>query len=100
MLLTKELIKSIPKLYETENEEDKLCVVKLFNPNGVGTWYIVEYDVVTKDAFGYVDLGYYPELGYFNLAELENYRGKFGLGIERDLHFKPKRWSEIEKNLL
>ncbi|MCK9471685.1 MAG: DUF2958 domain-containing protein [Bacilli bacterium] len=96
-LLTKELIKEIPKLYETENIEDKICHVKLFNPYGVGTWYIVEYDEETKEAFGYVEIGSYPELTYFSLDELEAYRhSRFGLGIERDLHFKPKSWSEIE----
>lgn len=99
MLLTKDLTKFIPKLYETESVEDKLCVVKLFNPNGVGTWYIVEYDYDTKDAFGYVDLEYYPELGYFNLTELEAFKGKYGLGIERDLNFEPTKWSEIEESL-
>jgi len=28
------------------------------------------------------------ELGSFSKSELENYRGKFGLDIERDLYFE------------
>lgn len=95
-LLTDELIKSIPGFYETEKQEDKVCHVKLFNPNGAGTWYITEYDRDTNEAFGYVEIGYYPELSYFNLSELERYRGPLGLGIERDLHFKPTLWSEVD----
>jgi hypothetical protein len=39
-------------------------------------------------AFGLCDLGQgFPELGYVSLAELEGLRGKWGLLIERDLHF-------------
>jgi hypothetical protein len=37
------------------------------------------------------------ELGYFLLAELETFRGKFGLPIERDLYFQPTRLSEVKK---
>lgn len=94
-LLTNELIRTIPKLYETEKIEDKTILIKLFNPNGIGTWYIVEYDEESKEAFGYVDLGYYPELTYFSIPELEAYRGPLGIGIERDLNFIPTLYSEI-----
>jgi len=31
-----------------------------------------------------------PELGYASLAEIASFRGRFGLGIERDLHFTAK----------
>ena len=45
-LMTKEIEKKLPKLYETENipVEDKVAVVKYFNPCGAGTWYGIEYD--------------------------------------------------------
>ena len=98
-LLTKEQIDTIPGIYETEGVKDKICHVKLFNPSGVGTWYIVELDKENNEAFGYVDLGYYPELGYFSLSELESFRGPLGIGIERDIHFKPTPWSKIENSL-
>lgn len=98
-LIPNTLKATIPNLYETEKVQDKICHVKLFNPNGVGTWYIVELDKETNEAFGYVELGGYPELGYFSLTELEIYRGPLGLGIERDLYFRPTLWSEIEKTL-
>jgi hypothetical protein len=35
------------------------------------------------------------ELGYFSLAELEGFRGPFGLGIERDRHFGEPKLSEV-----
>ena len=39
--------------------------------------------------FGFVSIfnDWNDELGYFSLEELESFRGMFGLGIERDLHF-------------
>jgi hypothetical protein len=46
--------------------------------------------------FGYV-IGFEKEWGYFSLSELESARGPLGPPIERDLHFTPKPFSEIEK---
>lgn len=98
-LLTKALEKKLPKLYETEEtpSEEKMCMVKLFNPVGAGTWYIIEYDAEEKLAYGLVEMGSYPELGYFSLDELEKVRLPLGLKIERDRYWKPKALSEVEK---
>ena len=46
------------------------AVLKLFNPTGIGTWYLSEYDQESKIAFGVADLGD-PEMGSFALWELE-----------------------------
>jgi len=35
------------------------------------------------------------ELGTFSLDELQSYKGRFGLGIERDLHFKARTLKEV-----
>jgi hypothetical protein len=85
MLITKEISRKLPKLYANENvnPEDIKVPLKLFNPTGIGTWYITEYDPDTEMAFGWCDLGF-PELGYVSLEELRNFKGLFGLGIERD----------------
>ena len=32
----------------------------------------------------------FPELGGISLSEIQDYRGPLGLGIERDLYFKPR----------
>ena len=70
---------------------DHVPVVKLFNPCGAGTWIVTELDPEDPSvAFGLADLGFgFPELGSFSLEELSAFRGPFGLGIERDLHFDP-----------
>ncbi|QFZ84674.1 DUF2958 domain-containing protein [Variovorax paradoxus] len=66
---------------------DPLPVVKLFTPNAGATWLLTELDAEDV-AFGLCDLGQgFPELGYVSLTELESLRGRWGLPIERDLHF-------------
>ena len=98
MMLTKETRKRIPKLYETEMVPvlEKVVVVKFFDPCGSWTWYVVEFD--QKDTFfGLVD-GLELEWGYFSLSELKSVKTKpFGLGIERDLHFTPKKIKDIDR---
>lgn len=75
--------------------EVKMATVKLFNPTGAGTWYLSEYDSNERMAFGASDLGYGAELGYIGMEELVAFRGRFGLPIERDLHFTPCLLSEV-----
>lgn len=69
---------------------DPLPVVKLFTPDASATWLLTEIDPDDHDhAFGLCDLGQgFPELGYVSLAELQSVRGRLGLPVERDLHFK------------
>lgn len=74
---------------------DQVAKVKLFNPQGAGTWYIAEYDPETRIAYGLAVIQE-AELGYFDMAELVEFRGRFGLPIERDLHWEPRPLSECE----
>ena len=96
-LLTKELLARFAKLGRQEDSTDPIVVAKFFTPAGAGTWYATEYDPETSEFFGYVSIfgDDCDEWGSFSLAELESYRGKFGLGIERDLYFGEKRISEV-----
>jgi hypothetical protein len=72
--------------------KERKPVVKLFNPCGAATWLISELADDGDSMFGLCDLGMgSPELGYVSLAELSSFRGRFGLGIERDLHFKASK---------
>ncbi|MHC2585419.1 DUF2958 domain-containing protein [Bradyrhizobium diazoefficiens] len=73
----------------TPAEIDFEPVVKLFNPCGAATWLLTEIDPSDETvAWGLCDLGMgFPEFGTVSLTELAEYRGRFGLGIERDLHF-------------
>lgn len=96
-LLTKELLKRFEKIGRQEEIADPIVVAKFFNPAGAGTWYATEYDPETKEFFGYVSIfgDWNDEWGLFSLEELESYKGKFGLGIERDLYFGEKRIGEV-----
>jgi len=72
-----------------------MVICKFFTPDFGWTWYAIEFD--GNDLFfGYV-VGIEPELGYFTLTELSEFRGVLGLPIERDLWFKPMRLSEVKK---
>lgn len=64
--------------------------IKLFTPDAGATWLLTEIDPDDEDlAFGLCDLGLgCPELGYVRLSELSQVRGRLGLFIERDEHFK------------
>jgi len=90
-LMTKELEKRFAKVGSQENIENPIVIAKFFNPTGRGTWLATEYNPSDKIFFGYVSLfgDHCDEWGSFGLAELQDYKDKrFGLGIERDLHFK------------
>lgn len=97
-LLTKKIEARLPALYSTETvpAAEKEVIVKFFSPTSSWTWYACEYDPETQIFFGYVE-GTYPEWGYFSLKELEECRGLYGLGIERDRHFTPGQFKDVVK---
>ncbi len=41
-------------LYSQEHESDPLVIVKLFDPCGSASWFLLEYDPTEKIAFCYV----------------------------------------------
>jgi len=98
-LLTKELEKKFEAVGITASKplKDIKVIAKFFNPAGAGTWFAVEYQPEDRVFFGYVTFGdpFCAELGYFSLDELESFRGPFGLGIERDLHFRDHTLEEV-----
>lgn len=78
------------------NTEDFKPVVKFFNPVGGATWLISEISDEGTDMdgnhdlilFGLCDLGMgFPEMGNVSLNELKGVNLRFGLGIERDMHW-------------
>lgn len=68
--------------------------VRLFNPTGIGTWWVASYDPATGVAFGVVSL-HETEVGDFYMPELVEYRGRFGLPVERDLYYTPVTVGEV-----
>lgn len=95
-LLTEEIIKRTPKLYETEDIkcEDKIAQARFFDPCGNMTWYLMEMDEKQERCFGYI-VGFEAEYGYFLISELEGVKGPLGIGIERDFSFEPTKMGEI-----
>ena len=84
----------LPSSVAAYAEEDPLLLVKLFNPGGAGTWFIAGYDPETRLAFGVADIQE-REVGDFDMAELVALRGRFGLPLERDLHWSPVPLSRV-----
>ena len=70
-----------------------LAVCKFFNPTGAGTWIVSGFDPADDPdvLWCLADLGMdCAEEGTVSLSELASYRHFSGLGIERDIHFKPR----------
>jgi hypothetical protein len=104
-LLTAEIKKSMPKMGSTEivPTAEKVAVCKFFDPCGRYTYYVVE-GAPTEDGdyefFGYCVSPLGPdcdEWGYATLNEIASVKNKLGLGIERDLWFKPTKITELVK---
>jgi hypothetical protein len=100
-LITKEIEATLPPLYSQDNVSDPVAVIKLFDPCGRCTFYILEAGRQPDGdllLFGFCVSALGPdcdELGYASLRELQSVRRPLGLGIERDLYFKPTPLSQI-----
>jgi hypothetical protein len=92
-ILTKEVLSAFAKQGYTGDKSTKniKIVLKLFNPAGAGTWYL--YEKEDDDIYwAFVNLGDVDcaECGTVSMRELMAFRSKWrGLGIERDMSFKP-----------
>lgn len=78
-------IEAMPVTYAQSELGDE-AVVHLHYFFGGADWWITEKDMEggTPQAFGLVDLGHGPELGYISIDELVRMRG-----MDVDLHWKP-----------
>lgn len=91
-LITKEIEKKLEAapLYSKDGQgTDAEVVVKFFLTDSAATWLVTEAQKLENgdyEFFGYVDLGYGYEAGYFYLSELQRIKNRYGLGVERDLH--------------
>jgi len=87
-IITKAIERTLPELGATDGRiyGQIRVIFKLFNPSGAGTWYITEGNLATGQLFGLCVI-HEAELGYVDFNELLAFRGRFGLKIERDLHW-------------
>ena len=92
LLTTKQYNQLVKNNQEQDGSKDFKVVVKLFNPTGIGTWYLSELNPETNVAFGLAEL-HEKEFGYVSLNELKEFKGTFGLGIERDRSFPMNKYS-------
>jgi hypothetical protein len=90
------LTKAIENAFKKQGDTSKLSmdkikiVMKLFNPCGAGTWYLYEH--IENDIYWcFANLGdpMFAECGTVSLNELMSIKLRFGLKIERDMHFEP-----------
>ena len=95
-LMPDSIKRQLPKLYSTDKGliGDKIAYARYFFPMGAYTAYLLEYDPKERIGFGAVTMGYGWELGTMSLDEMEEVKVR-GLGIERDLYFKPTKLHEI-----
>ena len=80
-----------------EKVKDPIIIAKFFNPTGAGTWYATKYDHKDQIFFGYVSIfgDWNDEWGDFSLDEIQNYRGRLEVVIERDLYFEEQRTNQV-----
>ena len=95
-LLTDELRARLPRLYSQEAEPEPMIYAKFFLPGTNWTWYVMEGSPQNNDFlfFGWV-VGLESEFGYFLLSELEEVRAGGIFPVERDLHFREGRLTDV-----
>ncbi|MBN8569268.1 MAG: DUF2958 domain-containing protein [Ignavibacteria bacterium] len=100
-LFTKEIEAKAQEQYPKGSDlESQVIVAKYFNPTGAGSWYLMNQDPNDPDyLWGIVDL-FEVEMGSFSKSELENYKGRMGLGLERDLNFIEVNANELWDKLI
>ena len=99
-LMTKEIEKKARNQYPLGNDLKQDVVAKFFDPSGSWTWYLMNQDPQDPDYLWGIVKGFEVEIGSFSLSELQAVRGRFGLGIERDLYFSPRPASEVWESLI
>ena len=99
-LMTKEIEKKARAQYAQGNNLNQLVVAKFFDPSSQWTWYLMNQDPEDPDYLWGIVKGFEVEVGSFSLHELSTIKNKLGLGIERDMYFKPYPAQEIYNKLI
>ena len=93
-LLTKKIKEQATKQYDEGTDMEQMVVAKYFDPMGNWKWFLMNMHKDEDYCWGIVE-GNEVEMGSFSMRELEGIKRPFGLGIERDLHFKPTRAKDV-----
>lgn len=99
-LMTKQIEKKARAQYSKGSDMDQLVVAKFFSPTSQWIWYLMNQDPEDLDYLWGIVKGFEVEIGSFSLEELTTFKGKFGLGIERDRYFKPMVAKEVYEKLI
>lgn len=85
-------IESMPVTYGQDGKGEE-AIVYLHYFNGGADWWVTEKDIEggIDQAFGLVDLGHGPELGYISIRELVGMAG-----VNVDLYWKPKTLAQVK----
>ena len=98
-LMTQEIAEQLKNQFPMGSDMEQLVVVKFFDPCGSWSWFAMNMDEDGDYIWGVVR-GFEIEMGSFSLSELQEYKGRLGIGIERDLYFKPIPAKELWERLL
>lgn len=102
-LIPEKMLAELPRLYATENVQDKIAPIKIFQPWGRGTWYLLEGQTDEGADGDWLFFCYCvsplgpdcDEYGYITLGQMTSISGPGGLTLERDLWWKPTPMSKI-----
>ena len=95
-LFTEEVEKKLQAQFQSGCDLDQEVVVKIFNPYGNFTWYIMNQDPKEPDYMWAIVKGFEVEMGSVSKSELENMVvPPFNLPLERDLYFVPLMAYEV-----
>lgn len=96
---TREELARLPALYTTENTPWEQTVIHQHYFLGGCDWYMAEYSPDERLFYGFAILNndlHNAEWGYMSFDELRDLR-ILGLEIDRDLHWRTRPASEVEK---
>lgn len=100
-LMTAEMLKHVPRLYETEDtppEQKIVHAIYIIPLESCWSWYLTEYDPETHTGFGLV-AGYDVEWGYFNLDELAVNRAQRLILVDLPKTFEELKDIELKKQM-
>lgn len=99
-LMTEAHKRQAQKQYAMGSDLEQKIVCKVFDPCGSYTAYIMNQDPNDPDYLWGIVSWMEVEMGSMSLSDLSTVKNRFGLGMERDLHFGDHTaqwvWDELQ----